>query len=300
MDGEFLLSVGTLEPRKNLERVFAAYGAARYLLPAPWPLVVVGPAGWGEDIAPVEGVVFAGSVAGATLAALYRRTRMLLYVPLVEGFGLPPLEAMHHGTPVVASRVPSTAGAALEVEPTDVAAITEAIVEVATVPSVRRRLTDAGAAHARTLTWRQTARAHVALVEVDGVSDLLALSVDVSAVPARPAGAGRYTIDLVHALARRHDVALTLWTRRHDGPRWRSSSSDAVARRARPTADGPGGAPVPEGLARPSCGRSHRPADRCAWRGSRCGSRGCCAPRRWPCTTVRTTRCRGGRRCPRS
>ena len=101
--------------------------------------------------------MFAGSVAGATLAALYRRTRMLLYVPLVEGFGLPPLEAMYHGTPVVASRVPSTAGAALEVEPTDVAAITEAIVEVATVPSVRRRLAGAGAAHARTLTWRQAA-----------------------------------------------------------------------------------------------------------------------------------------------
>ena len=60
-------------------------------------------------------------------------------------------------------------------------------------------------------------------------------------------------IDLVHALARRHDVALTLWTRRHDGPRWRSSSSDAVPWRARPTADGPGGAaPVPAGLLPPT------------------------------------------------
>jgi len=163
VDGEFLLSVGTLEPRKNLGRVFAAYAAARRRLPAPWPLVVVGPSGWGEGTVPVEGVVFGGRVAGATLAALYRRTRVLLYLPLVEGFGLPPLEAMVQGAPVVASPVPSTAGAALEVAPTDVAAITEAIVEVATVDSLRRRLAAAGAAHARALTWRRAADAHLAL-----------------------------------------------------------------------------------------------------------------------------------------
>ncbi|HEX2273218.1 MAG TPA: glycosyltransferase family 1 protein, partial [Acidimicrobiales bacterium] len=118
VDGPYLLTVSTLEPRKNLGRLVAAYHAARPRLPEAWPLVVVGPSGWGEQAPPAgEGVVLAGPVEAATLAALYARARVVAYVPLVEGFGLPAVEAMAAGAPVVASPMPSTGGAALEVDP---------------------------------------------------------------------------------------------------------------------------------------------------------------------------------------
>src|SRR5439155_8225434 len=57
---DYLLTVSTLEPRKNLPRLLAAYGAARPRLPEPWPLVVVGPTGWGDRLRPAPGVVLAG------------------------------------------------------------------------------------------------------------------------------------------------------------------------------------------------------------------------------------------------
>jgi glycosyltransferase involved in cell wall biosynthesis len=163
VEGDFLLSVGTLEPRKNLARLFAAYAEARGALPAPIPLVVVGPTGWGSRSSAGEGIVLAGAVGDGTLAALYARARLLAYVPLVEGFGLPPVEAMRAGTPVVASPLPSTGGAALEVDPTRVHDIAQAIVRLATDSEARARWATAGRAHAAGLTWASTARAHVAL-----------------------------------------------------------------------------------------------------------------------------------------
>jgi len=162
--GPFLLSVGTLEPRKNLARLVAAYRSARRHLPEPWPLVVVGPQGWGGQ-APTdgEGVVLAGWVADPVLASLYRQARVVVYVPLLEGFGLPALEAMAAGTAVVASPMPSTGGAALEVDPDNVEAIAAALVAVATDDTIRADLVAAGSKRAAALTWEATARAHVDL-----------------------------------------------------------------------------------------------------------------------------------------
>jgi len=161
--GPFVLSVGTIEPRKNLPRLFAAYQSARRSMAEPLPLVVVGPVGWGPDVGTGEGVVFAGRVGDATLAALYRRARLLAYVPLEEGYGLPPLEAMYLGTPVVSSAVPGAGTASLTVEPTDVEQMARAIVEVASDHALRARLVAAGRAHAAGLTWAATARAHARL-----------------------------------------------------------------------------------------------------------------------------------------
>ena len=165
VDGDFLLTVSTLEPRKNLSRLLAAYDAARDRLPEPWPLVVAGPAGWGPAVGPGPGVVLAGQVGGGALSALYRRARLVAYVPLREGFGLPVVEAMSCGTPVVASAVPSAGGAALEVDPFDVDAMAAALGRVATDQSLRGELVAAGRARAASLTWDRAARRHVELWE---------------------------------------------------------------------------------------------------------------------------------------
>jgi glycosyltransferase involved in cell wall biosynthesis len=163
VEGDFLLSVGTLEPRKNLPRLGEAYARARPMLAAPIPLVVVGPTGWGPGLAPTEGLVLAGAVPDAALSALYRRTRALVYVPLHEGYGLPVVEAMHAAAPVVASPVPSAGAAALEVDPTDVAAIADAIVRVCDDEQERVRLVAAGASHTAELTWDRAAERHADL-----------------------------------------------------------------------------------------------------------------------------------------
>jgi len=172
VEGEFVLTVGTLEPRKNLGRLVQAYAQVRPSLPGPWPLVIVGPAGWG--VAPprhVEGVVFTGPVAAPVLAGLYGRARAFAYVPLTEGYGLPPLEAMREGTPaLVSDQVPSVhdlgddaPAPARLVDPLDVGEIAVGLAEVLTDEALRADLARRGAAHARARTWHDAARRYVTL-----------------------------------------------------------------------------------------------------------------------------------------
>ncbi|MBV8159288.1 MAG: glycosyltransferase, partial [Acidimicrobiia bacterium] len=163
VDGEYLLTVSTLEPRKNLARLLAAYRVARPRLPEPWPLVVVGPAGWGQSLAPEPGVVLAGAVPAPVLAGLYGRARLVAYVPLLEGFGLPAVEAMYACAPVVASPMPSTGGAAYDADPGDVQAIADALARVAGHEGVRSQLVTAGVVRSAELTWEAAARRHADL-----------------------------------------------------------------------------------------------------------------------------------------
>ncbi len=164
VDGPFYLSVGTLEPRKNLTRLFAAYAELRRRTTAPWPLVVIGPNGWGPDLKALpEGAVLGGRCSDGVLAGCYAMASCFVYVPLLEGFGLPVLEAMRAGTAVVASRVPSAGEAALVVDARSVASIAEALFDVAADPTLRGELEQAGCAHVEPLTWRACAAAHVAL-----------------------------------------------------------------------------------------------------------------------------------------
>ena len=171
VDGDFLLSVGTLEPRKNLGRLVEAYGRARPQLPHPWPLVVVGPTGWGDGFpagaggGEKPGVIAAGKVDDGTLAALYERARLLAYVPLTEGFGFPPVEAMRQRLPVVASPMPSLGGAGLVVDPEQVDAISRGLVKAATDDACRAELVAQGTERTEPLTWKASARRHVELWE---------------------------------------------------------------------------------------------------------------------------------------
>jgi glycosyltransferase involved in cell wall biosynthesis len=102
-------------------------------------------------------------VSPAVLSALYEKAELLAYVPLVEGFGLPPLEAMRAGTPVVASEVPSVGGAAFLVDPHDRDEIAEALLTVSVDGSVRDRLVKVGMTRAAQLTWKENASHHVRL-----------------------------------------------------------------------------------------------------------------------------------------
>jgi glycosyltransferase involved in cell wall biosynthesis len=161
IDGEYFVAVGTLEPRKNLARLVGAFARARSELPEPWPLVVVGPYGWGRgEKVESAGVVFAGAVSEPVLAGLYARARCCCYVPLVEGFGFPAVEAMRLGTPVVSSAVPSAGGASLEADPTDTDGIADAILRVGSDEELRAKLIEAGHARTAQLTWAATAAAH--------------------------------------------------------------------------------------------------------------------------------------------
>jgi glycosyltransferase involved in cell wall biosynthesis len=172
--GEFLLTVSTLEPRKNVDRLLQAYAMVRAALPEPWPLVIVGPTGWGPVLTSPkdqEGVVFAGAVSDAALSGLYRRARAFAYVPLTEGYGLPPLEAMRSGTPsVIAHEVPSVVDLdesgpppALIVDPLAVDDIAGALLTVLTDEAVRADLVVRGEAHAHSRIWRTAAHQHIGL-----------------------------------------------------------------------------------------------------------------------------------------
>jgi glycosyltransferase involved in cell wall biosynthesis len=163
--GPFLLAVGTLEPRKNLVRLVAAFAEAASELPEHH-LVVVGPAGWGESLersAVPPRVALAGRVGERALAGLYAAAAGLAYPSLYEGFGLPVVEAMAHGVPVLTSdrsSLPEVAGgAALLVDPEDVPAIAKGLVELVSDRALRERLVAAGRRRAAALTWRATAAA---------------------------------------------------------------------------------------------------------------------------------------------
>ena len=157
-EGDYVLAVGTLEPRKNLER--AADAASR----AGVELRVVGARGWG-DVSP-NGVRWLGEVGDDELARQLRGARALVYPSLYEGFGIPILEAMSVGTPVVTSRGGATeevaGGAAVLVDPLDPASIAAGLDD-----ADRRRdeLRALGLARARSFSWDDVARRTVEVYE---------------------------------------------------------------------------------------------------------------------------------------
>jgi glycosyltransferase involved in cell wall biosynthesis len=147
-EGSYVLAVATLEPRKNLARVVEAARLAGI------ELRVVGARGWGG----VEVPGWVGEIPDSELAALYRGARCVIYPSLYEGFGLPVLEAMASGTPVVTSRGTAmeevAAGAAVLVDPQDAVAIAEAIAEA---EARSAQLVPLGLARASEFTWERAA-----------------------------------------------------------------------------------------------------------------------------------------------
>jgi glycosyltransferase involved in cell wall biosynthesis len=173
----YVLWVGTQEQRKNVVAVLDAFTrlAARY---SDLTLVLHGPNGWlGEEVGEglrhrnLQGrtIVSEGSLPRSELAALYSRASVFVYPSLYEGFGLPVLEAMACGTPVVTSNIsalPETAGdAALLVDPLDGDAIGEAVERIVNDPALANDLSDRGKKRAAAFTWEEAARKTWAVYE---------------------------------------------------------------------------------------------------------------------------------------
>ena len=165
---EYLLYVGTIEPRKNLERLLAAWTPLRRSGECP-PLVIVGKRGWlsgsfyaALEASPVrEDIILTGYVLDADLPAIYSAATAFVWPSLYEGFGLPPLEAMACGTPVVcadASSMPEVVGdAALLFDPLDSDAVKAAMRQIAADGDLRDALRQRGLAQAAKFSWSHAA-----------------------------------------------------------------------------------------------------------------------------------------------
>lgn len=168
-----VLAVGTIEPRKNYERLIAAFALARQQPDGPCTLVIAGRPGWLYEgvYAAVEkhhmgdSVRFLDYIPDAELTALYRAADVLAMPSIYEGFGIPMLEAMASGTPVVCSdggSLPEVAGgAALVVPVEDVDGLAAALVQSVSDTTVRETLVARGHERVNAFTWDAAARAHV-------------------------------------------------------------------------------------------------------------------------------------------
>ena len=165
----FFLCVGTLEPRKNLIRTIRAFADLPPQRRKECPLVLVGATGWNSSdlereisgLAATGEVIPLGFIGEDDLARLYSAAKALLYVSLYEGFGLPPLEAMASGTPVVASNsssIPEVVGdAGLQVDPLDEAAIREAMLRLLDDVKLCETLAAKGVERSRGFSWASCA-----------------------------------------------------------------------------------------------------------------------------------------------
>jgi glycosyltransferase involved in cell wall biosynthesis len=173
----FVLYVGTIEPRKNLVRLLEAFAQLWQGGAMQHRLVLVGQRGWKEE--PVfqsierlglqDAVLFLGYVPHEILVALYNLADALIFPSLYEGFGLPVVEAMACGTPVITSRNGSLAevsGEAAEfIEPTSVESIATALRDLLNDPARREELRQCGLAHAAQYSWESTAKQTQALYQ---------------------------------------------------------------------------------------------------------------------------------------
>ena len=170
INGDYILSVGSIQPRKNLTRLLSAYERLRRTRPeGSLPqLVLVGKRAWlyRETLKAIEklgtGVIVTGYVPETDLPALYSGALCFVYPSFFEGFGLPPLEAMKCGTPVITgdrTSLPEVVGdGGVLVNPFDIDAIASAIATMVDDSSFRSRLRIESLNRARIFDWRETAR----------------------------------------------------------------------------------------------------------------------------------------------
>ncbi|MFN6201335.1 MAG: glycosyltransferase family 4 protein [Acidobacteriota bacterium] len=177
LEGSYLLYVGTIEPRKNLPILLRAYDELLRSTPHRPRLVLCGGNGWKfdevyqlvDELKLGDMVRFLGYVADADLPALYSAAECFLYPSLYEGFGLPPLEAMACGTPVItsnASSLPEVVGeSGLMHAPDDYRGLTAGIARVLGEPGLKDHLREAGRQRSVLFSWDRAARETQALYD---------------------------------------------------------------------------------------------------------------------------------------
>lgn len=169
LPAKYLLYVGTIEPRKNLPLLIRSY--YRFLDQGnALPLVVVGRKGWMfddtfqliEELGLKDKVFFAGYISEEDMPLVYNLAQAFVYPSLYEGFGLPPLEAMACGVPVITTAISAmrdhVAGAGILVPPNDEQALAQAIHMLIQDSSVREKLSIEGQTRAAQFTWKRTAQ----------------------------------------------------------------------------------------------------------------------------------------------
>jgi glycosyltransferase involved in cell wall biosynthesis len=171
----YVLATGTLEPRKNLPRLISAFASLPEQARGARQLVLAGAPGWEADetfasVAAHTGLVRTlGYVPDAELPSLYRAAKIFCYPSLYEGFGIPVLEAMSCGTPVLTSArssMPEVAGeAARYVDPYDREDIARGLAELLADRALTQRVVGLGLERARQFSWEKTARTILATLE---------------------------------------------------------------------------------------------------------------------------------------
>ncbi len=166
----FILFVGTIEPRKNVARLIEAFADLQTCKLANLKLVIGGAKGWFcehvfarvEELGLEGDVMFPGYIPVSELPLWYNAAELFVYPSLYEGFGLPPLEAMACGTPVVAantSSLPEVVGeAGLTVDPLDVEGLAEAMRRALSDEALRQEMRERGLQRAKGFSWTKTAR----------------------------------------------------------------------------------------------------------------------------------------------
>ena len=164
------MAVGSIEPRKNLKNLLSAYAKLGRNFKDEYHLILVGAPGWNnQDIVDEikslnQWVKYTGYVSDDELAKLYTQASLFIYPSIYEGFGIPPLEAMACGTPVIvsnASTLPEVcADAAYYIDPLDVKSITQSMVKVLGDTALQKELTLQGLIRAKEFHWEKSAREH--------------------------------------------------------------------------------------------------------------------------------------------
>ncbi len=169
LPSEFILAVGSIQPRKNLGRLIDAYSLLSRRMDTP-PLVLAGKKAWlyKESIAAVarsgfsDKILLPGFVPDEDLPAMYSAATVFVYPSFFEGFGLPPLEAMQCGTPVITGNrtsLPEILGdAGVMVDPYDVSSLADAVERLLRDQAVRAELGRRGIEQAKRFSWENTAR----------------------------------------------------------------------------------------------------------------------------------------------
>lgn len=170
INGPYVLYVGTIEPRKNLNRLIKAFELLKSERKLPHQLVLAGGSGWKNDEifeaarnSPFsDDIIFTGYISGAEKNTLYKNASVFSFPSLYEGFGIPPLEAMHWGCPVVTSNAASlpevTGNAAELVDPMSAESIADGLWHVLSNPIYAETLIANGKVRAKEYTWEASAK----------------------------------------------------------------------------------------------------------------------------------------------